>query len=259
MYVVFGFPTGTHESNIRILDSDTPVSIPLKQYKCTYLQPAYPLGTRKKFEGMASSKLAKVYESNYLLYATVDDSLVMYELDMLNRCTKGGDFDDETLIQVGSTIQAIEFFAKTFKNNRICILTADGRLVKIVLTNKTATVKRNASIPDQIDNDILFTDMSICDDKVLVSGYHLAKQFCLLVVMGRNLEVISRCILEDQGSFMIIYLDSHIHMLKSFELKSKTFTIAGHYLGCLSIFCVDDKNNTHVVESGYRVSTGRMQ
>lgn len=199
IYAVFGFPTGTQEPNVRILNSDTIVPIPLKSYMCTYLQPVYPLGTKKKFSGLASGKLAKVYEGKYLLYATPENTLAMYELDMIDKCAKGGDFDDEIIIEIGASVQSIDFFTKTFENNRICVLTSEGQILKIVVSGKTASAKRIAQIPDQIDQDIIFTAMAISSDTVIATGFNLADHSCLFVVMGRNLEVVARTKLEYQG------------------------------------------------------------
>ena len=198
--IYFGLPSGTSESNVKIFLGEHCTPTQLRSHNCTYVQPSYHSTTPKPtFEGLAYSRNVKLLGGTYLVYPTEDGILVLYHFKALEKASLGGDLDDEILIETKSQIQSIDSLSKTFTQDRIVVLTADGRILKIIVDENKGTIKRDSAIPDQIDQDLLFTDISVCGDHTVVAGYHLTRHSCSFVLLARNLEVVSRFTLDNQG------------------------------------------------------------
>lgn len=197
LQLFFEFPRGP-ESTVKIFVGETPIAIGMKPFKATYLQPDYSRpGT--VFEGLAFSRNVMVYGGNHLLYTGMDKKLVMYDLAMIERFSKGGEPDEPVELVLPSSIQAFDFLSKTFTQDRICALTSDGRIIKIICSSNKLSIKREATIPDAIDPNVLFTDIVTYGDRVFVSGFDITSKTNTLILLSRDLQLVTRAHLKDQG------------------------------------------------------------
>ena len=144
------------------------------------------------------SRLAKVYNGNLIVYKT-KGGLALYDCDQLQLAHKKGIQPEVVLVCVDGEIQAVDFLAKTFEQDRICLLTADGRLLKYSVKGPNAVLKRVSLIPDVIDPDISFTEMITIKDELVAAGYNPLTRTNSLVLMSRSFEVQSRLVLEEQS------------------------------------------------------------
>lgn len=188
------------DSSVKMFTGDVPSTLEFAAACITYQVPQ-PEADGAIKACPAYSKNVRIYNEAFLIYVTVEQSLVMYSLESIEKASKlGSQHLDCFFVPVNHEIQSFGFLPKTFSPDRIVVLTQDGRLLKFTFDGKKPLLKREATIPDQIDPDIVFTEVAVSGDNVVVASYNSKLLTCGLILFNRSFEVQSRLALTDQGS-----------------------------------------------------------
>jgi hypothetical protein len=188
------------DGSVKMFANDVPSSLEFVQ-ACTTYQVPLPKEDGAVKSCPAYSKNVRIYNESFLVYLTADESLIMYSIDSIEKAAKlGAQHLDSFVIPVNHPIQSFGFLPKTFSPDRIVVLTRDGRLMKFTFDGKKPLLKREATIPDQIDPDVVFTEVAVSGDNVVVASYNSKLLTSGLVLFNRSFEVQSRLALTDQSS-----------------------------------------------------------
>lgn len=198
-----------------------------------YTQPNYNSQVPRLVRAVGFDRNIKVMGDSRLFYPTPDYTLVVYDLHDLQASLKsGGQYTPETF-NVKECIQGFDFLNKVFSLDRVVVLTADGRVIKGMHSEKTWVVKRDVALPDQIDTNLLFTELATIGDNTLVAGFNTANSQNLLVLLSRGLDTVDRCVLTEQSS--------HISRLQVFEARGKNYIMAVNQFNMLNLLTLSDK------------------
>ena len=88
-------------------------------------------------------------------------------------------------VELPAEVQAISFLYNTFSKDRICVLTEDGRLVKVVYSEEGLSIKREALVPDVINPSIILTDLVCHSDCCVVSGFDTSQMAVSVIILNR--------------------------------------------------------------------------
>lgn len=158
-------------SEVKLYVANQILAYSMAKFRGVYQQPDYQnIGSTR--EGPSFNRNAKIYGGNHLIYASEDKHLVVYNLQDLERFAKGGEPGSVLKVQLPSEVQAISFLYNTFSKDRICVLTDDGRLVKVIYCEESLSIKREALIPDVINPSIILTDLVCHSDCCVVSAFN---------------------------------------------------------------------------------------
>lgn len=233
MTIFFSFDDAQQLASSKIFIDDLATSFKLEKYCSLYTQPNYNSTEPRLVRSAGFDRNIKFMCESHLFYTTPAYSLVSYNMNDLNNAIKSGSSFTPEAFEVKECIQGFDFLNKVFSFDRIVVLTADGRVIKGKYAERKWVVKRDVALPDQIDTNIIFTEIITVGDSSVVAGYNVSTNQNLLVMLSRTLDTVDRCALTEQGS--------HISKLQLLEFKGKSYLLALNQFKSLNLVLVGEK------------------
>ena len=172
------------DGSVKMFTGDAMSSLQFAPACTTYLVPQPEAGCAVK-AFPAYSKNVRIYNESFLIYVSKEQSLVMYSLESIEKASRlGSELLEYFSVTVKHEIQSFGFLPKTFSPDRIVVLTRDGRLLKYTFDGKKSLLKREAAIPDQIDPDVVFTEIAVSGDNVVVASFNSKLLTCSLILFN---------------------------------------------------------------------------